>query len=187
MDRVLAHWLRREPDVRWVTAKPINSPSAITMLPLLEKRPDLRCQAHSRRSGWLQCGRLAAYGSRMCQSHGARKRPRFGIDAPNYIHGRRTAAAIQNDRHSNQRVRLLAIGLAGSEGVGKAAEAAGRVFDKAWPQLLQEQAEAELRLAQRLSAKPRRKAPLHTQRTQHGSEIPIAQLPSVLSRSSRKT
>ncbi len=168
MDRVVAHWLRREPDVRWVTAKPINNPSAITMLPLLEKRPDLRCQAHSRRSGWLQCGRLAAYGSRMCQSHGARKRPRFGIDAPNYIHGHRTSVAIQNDRHGNQRVRLLAIGLAGSEGVGKAAEAAGRVFDKAWPQLLQTQAEAKLRLEQRLLGKPRRKTALKKSKPNKG-------------------
>ena len=100
----------------------------------------------------------------MCQFHGARKRPRFGIDAPNYIHGRRTATAIQNDRHGNQRVRLLAIGLAASEGFGKAAKAAGRAFDHAWPHLLQEQAEAEaeLRLAHRLSAKPSRKAPIST-------------------------
>jgi hypothetical protein len=162
VDRVVAYWLRRKPDVRWVTATPINNPSSITMLPLLENRPDLRCEAHSRRSGWLQCGRLAAYGSRVCQFHGARKRPRFGIDAPNYIHGRRTAAAIQNDRHSNQRVRLLAIGLAGSEGLGKVAQAAGRVFDLAWPQLMREQAEAELRPARRLPGKPRNKAPLGT-------------------------
>ena len=130
------------------------------MLPGLITQPHLRCTAKSRRSGWLQCGRIACTGMTVCWTHGgARKKARFAIDAPNYIHGRRTSAAIQNDRHSNQRVRLLAIGLAGSKGFGKAAEAAGRVFDKAWPQLLQEQAEAKLRLEQRLLGKPRRKAP----------------------------
>ena len=131
------------------------------MLPGLITQPHLRCTAKSRRSGWLQCGRIACKGMTVCWTHGgARKKARFGIDAPNYIHGRRTSAAIQNDRHSNQRVKLLAIGLAGSEGLGKAAEAAGRVFDKAWPQLLQEQAEAELRLEQRLLGKSRRKTAL---------------------------
>ena len=131
------------------------------MLPGLITQPHLRCTAKSRRSGWLQCGRIACTGMTVCWTHGgARKKARFGIDAPNYIHGRRTSAAIQNDRHSNQRVKLLAIGLAGSEGLGKAAEAAGRVFDKAWPQLLQEQAEAELRLEQRLLGKSRRKTAL---------------------------
>jgi hypothetical protein len=95
----------------------------------------------------------------VCWTHGgARKKARFGIDAPNYIHGRRTSAAIQNDRHSNQRVRLLAIGLAGSEGFGEAAQAAARVFDTAWPQLLKDQAEAQIKLAERLSGKPKRKA-----------------------------
>jgi hypothetical protein len=36
------------------------------------------------------------------------------------------------------------------------------VFDIAWPQLMREQAEAELRPALRLSGKPRNKAPLGT-------------------------
>ena len=133
------------------------------MLPGLITQPHLRCTAKSRRSGWLQCRRIACTGMTVCWTHGgARKKARFGIDAPNYIHGRRTSAAIQNDRHSNQRVKLLAIGLAGSEGLGKAAEAAGRVFDHAWPRLLRDQAEAQLKLAERISSKGKRKAPLKT-------------------------
>ena len=113
------------------------------MLPSIIRDPALRCTAHSRRSGWQQCGRLRAYGSRVCQYHGARKNPRFGEDAPNYRHGRRSLEASINDSQSLQRVRLLAAGLRSTEGSSASLEAAGRAFDEGWPTLMERQ-EAEL-------------------------------------------
>ena len=82
------------------------------MLPALTLHPELRCTARSRRSGWQQCGRLAAYGSRVCTTHGARKIPRFGRDAPNYKHGHRSEEAILKTRHARQRLKHLATGVA---------------------------------------------------------------------------
>ena len=81
------------------------------MLPIVILRPELRCTAKSRRSGWNQCGRLAAYGSTKCTTHGARKVPRFGVDAPNYKHGLRTEESIVKAKHTHERLKLLAIGV----------------------------------------------------------------------------
>ena len=127
------------------------------MLPAVIRNPSLRCTAHSRRSGWLQCGRLRAYGSTVCQTHGARKKPRFGEDAPNFKHGKRSLQSIMTDSHSIQRVKLLALGVQAING----SEAAGKIFDQAWPVLLAKQ-EADLeRLAKiklgRKALRPRRK------------------------------
>ena len=81
------------------------------MLPIVILRPELRCTAKSRRSGWNQCGRLAAYGSTKCTTNGARKVPRFGVDAPNYKHGLRTEESIVKAKHTNERLKLLATGV----------------------------------------------------------------------------
>ena len=81
------------------------------MLPILTLHPELRCTARSRRSGWQQCGRLAAYGSRVCTTHGARKIPRFGKAAPNYKHGHRSEETVMNARHTRQRLKHLATGV----------------------------------------------------------------------------
>ena len=131
------------------------------MLPSIHRDPSLRCQARSRASGWKQCGRLRAYGSTVCQTHGARKKPRFGEDAPNYRHGRRSLEASLNDSQSLQRVRLLAVGLRSTEDSSAASRVAGEVFDKAWPILLAKQAADLERLAKiklgRKALLPRRK------------------------------
>jgi hypothetical protein len=82
------------------------------MLPILRLHPELRCTAKSRRSGWQQCGRLAAYGSTKCTTHGARKTPRFGKDAPNFRHGNRSADAVLSATHTHQRLKHLAMGVA---------------------------------------------------------------------------
>lgn len=113
------------------------------MLPAVIRNPSLRCTAHSRRSGWLQCGRLRAYGSTVCQTHGARKKPRFGEDAPNFKHGKRSLQSIMTDTHSIQRVKLLALGVKAMNG----SEAAGKVFDQAWPILMEKQAAELAKLA----------------------------------------
>ena len=113
------------------------------MLPILHLRPELRCHAHSRRSGWQRCQRLAAYGSSVCQYHGARKVPRFDDKAPNYKHGKRSLQSTVTNTHDIQRVRLLALGVKAMNG----SEAAGKVFDQAWPVLLAKQAAELERLA----------------------------------------
>ena len=114
------------------------------MLPALTLHPELRCSAKSRRSGWLQCGRIACNGLSVCWTHGgARKKNRWGEDSPNFKHGKRGLEASVRDSQSIRRVRLLAIGLRASEGVGAAAKTAGEVFDQGWPALMEEQ-EAEL-------------------------------------------
>ena len=114
------------------------------MLPGLIRHPELRCKAKSRRSGWQQCGRIACTGMRVCWTHGgARKKNRWGEDSPNFKHGKRGVEASLNASQSIRRVRLLAIGLRASEGVGAAAKTAGEVFDQLWPDLMEEQ-EAEL-------------------------------------------
>ena len=115
------------------------------MLPIILKKPELRCTARSRRSGWKQCGRLAAYGSfsSVCQYHGARKVPRFDDQAPNFKHGKRSLQSTVTNTHDIQRVRLLALGVKAMNG----SEAAGKVFDQAWPVLLEQQESDLERLA----------------------------------------
>lgn len=116
------------------------------MLPSILENPQLRCTAHSRRSGWQQCGRLKAYGSNVCQYHGARKKPRFGKDAPNFKHGKRTLQAMLAEKHGNQRVKVLAIGVDAING----SEVAGRIFDLCWP-VLEEMQKTEMdNLAERI-------------------------------------
>ena len=116
------------------------------MLPILTRRPELRCTAHSRRSGWQQCGRLAAYGSRVCQYHGARKTPRFGMDAPNIKHGNRSLEATVKAKQSLQRIRLLKVGVDAMNGSAKAANA----FDAAWFPLLDRQEEELTELREKM-------------------------------------
>ena len=122
------------------------------MLPSIIRDPSLRCTAHSRRSGWKRCQRLAAFGSRVCTSHGARRKPRFDDQAPNFKHGKRSLQKTMTDTHDIQRVRLLALGVKAMNG----SEAAGKVFDQAWPILMEKQA-AEL--AELATIKLGRKAP----------------------------
>ena len=105
------------------------------MLPSIIREPSLRCTAHSRRSGWERCGRLRAFGSRVCTTHGARRKPRFDDQAPNFKHGKRSLQSTMTDSHSIQRVKLLALGVRAMNG----SEAAGKVFDQAWPILLAKQ------------------------------------------------
>ncbi len=127
------------------------------MLPSIVRDPSLRCTAHSRRSGWQQCGRLAAFGSRVCTTHGARRKPRFDDRAPNFKHGKRSLQSTMTDSHSIQRVKLLALGVKAMNG----SDEAGKVFDQAWPILLAKQAAELERLAKiKLGTKallPRRK------------------------------
>lgn len=129
------------------------------MLPILTLHPELRCTARSRRSGWQQCGRLAAYGGRVCTTHGARKIPRFGKDSPNYKHGKRSIEHITKETLDRQRIRLLQIGVAAING----SEAAGRIFDRKWWPLLEQQAKEMAELQKRMNPKrkpPRRKPPV---------------------------
>ena len=126
------------------------------MLPSIIRDPSLRCTAHSRRSGWQQCGRLRAYGSTVCATHGARRKPRFDDQAPNFKHGKRSLQSIVTDSHSIQRVKLLALGVQAING----SDEAGKIFDKAWPILLAKQAAdlerlAKVKLGRKL--RPRRK------------------------------
>ena len=112
------------------------------MLPSIIRDPSLRCTAHSRRSGWKRCGRLActSTGMTVCWTHGgARKKNRWGTNAPNFKHGKRSLQSIMTDSHSIQRVKLLALGVQAING----SDEAGKVFDQAWPILLAKQ-EAEL-------------------------------------------
>ena len=122
------------------------------MLPNILLHPELRCQAHSRRSGWLQCGRLAAFGSTVCTTHGARKKPRFGADAPNFKHGERTLQNIVETRHANQRLKLLAKGV--EEILGD--EKAGAEFKRLWPNLIRIHGEEIEELQERIQGKRRR-------------------------------
>ena len=127
------------------------------MLPSIIRDPSLRCTAHSRRSGWERCQRLAAFGSRVCTSHGARRKPRFDDQAPNFKHGKRSLQSIMTDSHSIQRVKLLALGVQAMNG----SDEAGNVFDQAWPILLAKQQVDLERLAKikqgRKALRPRRK------------------------------
>ncbi len=126
------------------------------MLPSIIRDPSLRCTAHSRRSGWERCQRLAAFGSRVCTSHGARRKPRFDDQAPNFKHGKRSLQSTVTNTHDIQRVRLLALGVQAMNG----SDEAGKIFDKAWPILLAKQAADLERLAKvKLGRKllPRRK------------------------------
>ena len=80
------------------------------MLPFLKHLPELRCQARSRASGWQQCGRVACTGMKVCWTHGgaaARKKPRFGTDAPNYKHGGFSVAAKKADSKKLAELREL--------------------------------------------------------------------------------
>ena len=123
------------------------------MLPSIIRDPSLRCTAHSRRSGWERCQRLAAFGSRVCTSHGARRKPRFDDQAPNFKHGKRSLQSTVTNTHDIQRVRLLALGVKAMNG----SEAAGKVFDQAWPILLEQQ---DQELARLEALKQRRRKPL---------------------------
>ena len=127
------------------------------MLPSIVRDPSLRCTAHSRRSGWQQCGRLAAFGSRVCTTHGARRKPRFDDQAPNFKHGKRSLQSTMTDSHSIQRVKLLGLGVKAING----SDEAGKVFDRAWPILLAKQEAERERLAKiklgRKALLPRRK------------------------------
>ncbi len=127
------------------------------MLPSIIRDPSLRCTARSRRSGWELCKRLKAYFSPVCSSHGARKVPRFDDKAPNFKHGKRSLQSIVTDSHSIQRVKLLVLGVKAMNG----SEAAGKVFDQAWPILMEKQAAELERLATiklgRKALRPRRK------------------------------
>ena len=116
--------------------------------------PSLRCTAKSRRSGWQQCGRLAAYGGSVCTTHGARKIPRFGINAPNYVHGKRSKERINKNTHDLQRIRLLKIGVAAING----SEAAGKVFDSSWQPLLDRQSKERQELADRMKSRRRKRS-----------------------------
>ena len=128
------------------------------MLPSILRNPSLRCTAHSRRSGWKRCGRIACTGMTTCWTHGgARKKNRWGTNSPNFKHGKRSLQSIMTDSHSIQRVKLLALGVQAMNG----SDEAGKVFDQAWPILLAKQ-EADLeRLAKiklgRKALRPRRK------------------------------
>ena len=119
------------------------------MLPVILKNPELRCQAHSRRSGWLQCGRLAAYGSRVCTTHGARKTPRFGADAPNFKHGKRSLESTTKTTHSLQKMRLLVVGASALDGNVKAV----KTFSEGWLPLLERQDEELVSLRERIQGK----------------------------------
>ena len=127
------------------------------MLPSIIRDPSLRCTAHSRRSGWNRCQKLKAYGSMVCTSHGARRKPRFDDQAPNFKHGKRSLQSTMTNTHDIQRVRLLALGVKAMNG----SEAAGKVFDQAWPILMEKQAADLERLAKiklgRKALLPRRK------------------------------
>ena len=116
--------------------------------------PSLRCTAKSRRSGWQQCGRLAAYGSSVCTTHGARKTPRFGINAPNYVHGKRSIEHITKNTHDLQRIRLLKVGVSSLNG----SEAAGKVFDSSWQPLLDRQSKERQELADRMKIRRRKRS-----------------------------
>jgi len=124
-----------------------QGPPGNVMLPSVIIHPELRCIAHARRSGWQQCGRLAAYGSKVCTSHGARKIPRFGTDAPNYRHGERSLEAITEARHARERVRVLALGVAALDG----SEAAACAFQAAWLCLMERQAQELVALQEKIS------------------------------------
>ena len=126
------------------------------MLPSIIRDTSLRCTARSRASGWQQCGRLRAFGSRVCTTHGARRKPRFDDQAPNFKHGKRSLQSTMTDSHSIQRVKLLALGVQAING----SDEAGKIFDKAWPILLAKQAAdlerlAKVKLGRKL--RPRRK------------------------------
>ena len=75
------------------------------MIPLLEKRPDLRCSARARRTNWQRCRRVRAYGQSVCQSHGAVKNKRFGEKNANYKHGNRSQAVIKKHRETRAFLR----------------------------------------------------------------------------------
>ena len=135
------------------------------MLPSIIRDPSLRCTARSRASGWQQCGRLRAFGSRVCTTHGARRKPRFDDQAPNYKHGKRSLQSTVTNTHDIQRVRLLALGVKAMNG----SEAAGKVFDQAWPILLEKQ-DAELERLARM--KLGRKVLLARRKRATASELP---------------
>ena len=116
------------------------------MLPSILKHPELRCQAHSRRSNWQQCGRLAAFGSRVCLSHGARRVPRFGPDAPRFQHGNRSLEATTKASQAIKRLRLLAVGVKALDGDKSALKA----FTERWEPLLERQAAELVSLRKRM-------------------------------------
>ena len=130
------------------------------MLPSILRDPSLRCTAHSRRSGWKRCGRLActSTGLTVCWTHGgARKKNRWETNAPNFKHGKRSLQSIMTDSHSIQRVKLLALGVQAING----SDEAGKIFDQAWPILMEKQAAELEKLATiklgRKALRPRRK------------------------------
>lgn len=78
------------------------------MLPLLLKRPDLRCTAKAKHTG-KQCKNLKAYSCSTCRFHGARKKQniRSGVDHPLYVHGNRTKETIAKQRQDTTILRSL--------------------------------------------------------------------------------
>ena len=106
------------------------------MLSALLLHPQLRCTAKSRRSGWQQCGRIACTGLTVCWTHGgARKKNRWGKNAPNYKHGKRSLEATTQATHAFRRLQVLAIGLRFVNGDQRVASE----FFKAWFPLLERQ------------------------------------------------
>lgn len=135
------------------------------MLPILTLRPELRCTARSRRSGWQQCGRLAAYGSRVCTTHGARKTPRFGKQAPNYKHGLRSEETIINARHTRQRLKNLAKGVELINAIPATANVTLNPTQKAGvANFLIEQAALKLRQEEELASIEFKKQPIKSRR-----------------------
>jgi hypothetical protein len=61
------------------------------MLPLLYKRPDLRCKAKAKHTG-EQCMNIRAYSTTVCRFHGARRKESIirGADHHFYTHGHET-------------------------------------------------------------------------------------------------
>ena len=78
------------------------------MLPLLLKRPDLRCTAKAKHTG-KQCKNLKAYSCSTCRFHGARKKQniRSGVNHPLYVHGKRTKTAIAKQAEDTAILRSL--------------------------------------------------------------------------------
>ena len=78
------------------------------MLPIIIKRPDLRCNAKAKHSG-QQCKNLRSYSCSKCRFHGARKPSNIptGADHPKYIHGKRTKEAIAKQLAATNVLRSL--------------------------------------------------------------------------------
>ena len=78
------------------------------MLPLLYKRPDLRCTAKAKHTG-NQCCNIKAYSSSVCRFHGARKKGSVptGAAHPRYKNGLRTKGADAERNKNNAVLRNI--------------------------------------------------------------------------------